>query len=471
MDPELLPTLISYYQETHRTTDLAYRFDLRRQAHELRKSQTCLDQSLAENQDLQQQIKELKINLAEVQSLVETRQRENESLRSRHQDTDKADRAHAQTLKVQADSYKRELSELCDDLKRRDEELVDLRQDAIDRENDLKQAREVTRTRERELKESRDFLRARESEVRRASHTIETLQSSVQRLEMDLSDSRDALESAQEVMVQIEESRDAAQAQLQILIQNQNQARAAKIRAPIKPVASVPRPDTMTLPQTLPAIIDQLDEQAVGDVVLQDAEEEVVSPNPMKNKNLKLQNICTSETDYNEPPSARAPAQRSPTKRATVPKKTKTVSPEDKENQGVSKKPTKKRKTAEDFSATPPRSSPQVESPPREKTKKPDFTMTPFVDKSSNKSVLSSIPLSPPVPTKTMSVSFNAKEVLIGDEQPKLKKKRKLLGGTKTLMDDDTPKKAKKPSLKTNFGKELSPLKRPISSVGLIIRD
>lgn len=465
MDPDLLPTLVSYYQQSQRTKELAYKFDLKKHAHTSLKSQAKSKRLLAENEDLRTQIEESKLNLSNAQTTADVRQREIESLRSRHQDTDKADKAHAQALKVQADSYKQELSEIRDDLKRRDEELRDLRQDALDREDDLKQTRELTRSRDKELKEARDQLRAKENEVRKANHTNEKLQLAIERLEQQATDARYTLEAAQEALAEAEDKLDALQAQRQLT--------AAQPRPVARVAAKVPRPavqQPLTRPQPYsPAIADDynLAENNAGE------ESEAGLPSPVQPKkksfSTKPRQQIEPETDYNEPPSKptkKAPAEKSPVKKAVSKKSTNA----NKENQNLgAKKASKKRKTVDDFSASPPRSSPPPASPPRKKTKKPDFSMTPFVDKTSSKSALSMIPLSPP---SALAPSKRAKDQIVPlkDDEPKPKKKRKLLGGAKTLMDD-TPKKVTKMSAKTNFGKDLSPLKRPISSAGLIIKD
>lgn len=468
MDPDLLPTLVSYYQQSQRAKELAYKHDVRRQMHDSQRLSAQCEKAVAENSELSAQIEELKINLLKTQTIVDVRQREIESLRLRHQDVDKADKAQAQSLKLQADSYKQELSELRQDIQMRDEELRDLRQDATEREDDLKQARELARTRDRELKESRDQLRARESEVRKANTSIQKLQGSIQRLEHEVSESRDALEAAQAALVEAEDRFDAVQAQMQILNE--------KDRAVPKPGTKKSRPLASELsakPQV--ALTEMASEGNLAKNNIEVANPGVESPS-LVNKRVAviIQSSEEPETDYNEPPSAKpakkAAASKAVVKKAAAPKKLLKVSTANKENQDVNRKVAKKRKAVEEFSISPPRSSPPPDSPPRKKTKKPDFSMTPFVDRSSNKSGLAAISLSPP-PMKDVSHKSIASDLQLKATEPKQKKKRKLLGGTKTLMDDDTPKKAPKVSLKTNFGKDLSPLKRPVSSAGLIIRD
>lgn len=476
MDPDLLPSLVSYYQQSQCTKEIGYKIEVRKQTRIAQKLESKVARTLAEQEDLRTQIEELKLSLSNALTTADVRQREIETLRVRHQGVDKADKAHAQSLKVQADSYKREIGELRDDLKLRDEELTDLRQDALERDKDLKDARDLTRTRDKEMKETRDHLRARESEVRKANHWIEKLQASVQRLELEVTEGQDALEASKEALAESEERFDTLQAQRQI-------AMAEPPRPAMKPVTKAPKtiiaktvlPKTTTIKAPSPVSPPQVE------AMMDDSEgSEPPSPVPTKAKQkasvpkAPAAVISEPETDYNEPPSKvtkKAAIAKSPVKATTKSNPAKRpvkISTADKENQNVNKKTTKKRKAAEDFSASPPRSSPPPESPKRKQTKKPDFSMTPFVDKT-QKNQLSLIPLSPPS-SKPTAKERKDQSVVVKDHEPKPKKKRKLLGGTRTLMDD-TPKKTVSKPAKTNFGKELSPLKRPVSSAGLVMKN
>ena len=380
MDPELLPSLVNYYQASQCTKELAYKLDIKKQSRINHKLQEKLEKSQAIQQDLREQIEELKLALSKEHATSEVRQREIESLRSRNQGSDKADKALADSLKIQADSYKREIREVREDLKMRDEELQDLRDDAKERENDLKEARELTRTRDKEIKEVRDQLRARESEVRKANHAMEKIKANAQRLEMEAQEAQDALEATKEALVETE-------------------------RRAVKPRATTPKAKPKPKPKS-PVLADE-------------------------------PSLPEALTDYTAPPAK------------LVKKKPSTAN---KEN--ITAKPRKRKVQVDDFSASPPRSSPPAESPKRRKVTKSDFSMTPFIDKTKKLDV---VPLSPPS-SKSADIQVPV--------QDKPKKKRKLLGGMKTLMDD-TPKKVI--SKKSNLGKDLSPLKRPKSSAGLII--
>jgi predicted nucleic acid-binding Zn-ribbon protein len=465
MDPDLLPSLVSYYQQAQCSKEIGFKLDLKRQLRITNKLQARLGQSEKEKSELNMRFEELKVEMSKVKATADVRQREIESLRARSQDSDKVDRAITETLKVQADSYKREISELREDLKLRNEEILDLRQDAQERDDDLKQARDGTRTRDKEMKEIRDQIRARESDLRKANHWIEKLQANVQTLELECNESRDALDAAREAQAEAEDRYDTLQAQKQLAPQQKpvNSTKALKLI-----VKSVKMKERSLSP--------------IADPILPDESIASEMPTPIVSRQVKAQKMREPETDYTDPPSK--PAKRVIPKAATtttIPaadKQTKSVktvpktarSTSNKENQETANKGTKKRKAVDDFSASPPRSSPPPpESPKRKPKKKPDFSMTPAVEKTNGKSALSLIPLSPPSSKPTFVPSASATSLAKDDEVKPLRKKKKLLGGARTLMDD-TPKKVSVKAAKTNLGRELSPLKRPVSS-GLIIRN
>ncbi|CCG81495.1 Predicted protein [Taphrina deformans PYCC 5710] len=459
MDPDLLPSLVSYYQQVQCTKEIGLKLDIKRQLRITSRLQARLGQTQQEKTELSAQADELRVELSKAKATTEVRQREIESLRARTQDSDKVDRAITETLKVQADSYKREINELREDLKLRNDEILDLRQDAQERDDDLKQARDGTRNRDKEMKEIRDQIRARESELRKANHWIEKLQANVQTLELECSESREALEAAREAQVEAEDRYDTLQAQKQLAPQH-------KATMPVKNLKPIVKSVKMKERSMSP----------IADPVLPDDSFASEMPTPVVSRQVKAQKSREPETDYTDPPSkptkralpkaaAAAESQTRPTK--TAPKTARATS--NKENLDAPNKGTKKRKAIDDFSASPPRSSPPpADSPKRKPKKKPDFSMTPAVERTNGKSALSLIPLSPPSSKPTLTVAANTASSK-DDEIKPIRKKKKLLGGARTLMDD-TPKKVSVKAAKTNLGRELSPLKRPISS-GLIMKN
>lgn len=469
MSPDLLPSLVSYYQQTQCTKDVGYKLDLKRQVHRADKLRAEIKLANDHSTELRTQVEELQTNVSKTQAVADGRQREIESLRARQQDTGKVDKAAAESLRTQADSYKREIGELRDDLRLRDEELTDLRQDARERDTDLKEARNAMRIRDKEMKDVRDQVRARESEVRKANHMIEKLQATVQGLELEVGEHRDALEATKEALAESEERYDSLQAKKQI--------------------QPAPRP-------SVPIIRPKLPKQVVQKPVSVRAMSPQQSPEPEEShsfqspdvspiaKKAKPQKIAKKagddlNTDYDDPPSkpSKRVLSKSPVTRPDPPKSKASKKPvrssADKENHDMGKRTYKKKVAAlEDFSASPPRSSPPPESPKRKTQAKADFSMTPFVDKTTGKNSLPVIPLSPPSSKPNSKRSRDTTALLKDDaDKPVVKKKRKLLGGVRTLMDD-TPKKITKRAATINFGKELSPLKRPTSSSsGLILKD
>lgn len=400
MDPDLLPSLVNYYQAAQCTKELGYKVDIKRHQRHNARLQAKLTKEESIQQDLRAQIEELKLALSKETATSGVRQKEIESLRARYHDNDKADKALASSLKIQADSYKREIREIKDDLKTRESELRDLRDDLKERDSDLKDARDLTRTREKELKEVRDQLRARDSEIRKANHALERVQTDAQRLEMEAQEAQDALEASKEALKDVQ------------------RRKPVEVKTRPKAASPVAAPVPVSKPKASKAVTPPPE-----------------SPSP---------SVAEPLTDYTAPPAKPVPAA-----------KKKVPSTANKENVGV---PKKRKAKIDDFSASPPMLSPAVESPKRRKVTKSEFSMTPFINKAKKMDI---IPLSPPS-SKTGKKDLR---VAILDDATKKKPKKKLLGGVKTLMDD-TPKAA--PKVK-NFGKELSPLKRPKSSAGLIL--
>lgn len=453
MDPDLLPSLVSYYQSTQCTKEIGYKIDIRKYARANVRLESKLEEGNVVQADLRAQIEELRLTLAKTQSTSDVRQREVESLRARYQDNEKADKAQTDSLKIQADSYKREIREIRDDLKLREEEIRDIREDVKERDNDVKEARELTRNRDKEIKEVRDQLRLKDSEIRKSNHKLEKLASTVQRLELDIQEASDALEATKEMLAEADERRNADRSQ-----QRQRAANEQKTKQNLKLVktARVRSPSLASLP---------------------DLPNQIASPGTSPVQTAAKNSSATTEllTDYNEPPSkpARKTISRSPVKKTAL------KSSANKENVAATKPTASKKRKAPvvtEFSASPPRSSPPPESPKRKKVLKSDFSMTPFIDKTKKSGSLSLVPLSPPsskldVPHGKSTEDTTALVPLNDSSSDinKPKKKRKLLGGLKTLMDDTPKKGVVSRAVKSNFGKDLSPLKRPKSSAGLIL--
>lgn len=531
MDPELMPTLVRYYQQAQCTKDLAYKLDVGRHERRQKHLQRDLQVSGRETAALRTENEELKANLTQAQITLDVRQREVESMRARYQNTDKADKAIAETWKVQADSFKREIGELQDDLQSRIDELEDLRQDALERDKDLKAARDLTRSRDKEMKEMRDQVRARESELRKANHLIGKLQANLQSLEADVAEGRDALEAMRDALTEAEERYDTLHAQKQIVPTVAPAATAAApTRAPSRATKPVAARSTKA-PIEVKAQKKRHPSPALQDMDADESMESQPMPTPEPRSTRPIyastpifqQREEDLSTDYTIPPSLppKPVAAKSKVKvtsvqpqaamAATVKAKPEAIkrapsaaaikSTANKENhnaQGISKASKKSKTSAPtsltDFVASPPPplssppTAPTPKAKPRQQKSTAAFSMTPFIDRTKltnggegvggRQTALSMIPLSPPTPpTKHARLHADDEEdadrdagqrVSVQQQQQPKKKKRKLLGGTKTLMDDDTPRRpgaaTTKKALNINFGKELSPLKRPTTS-------
>jgi hypothetical protein len=517
MEAELVPNLVGYYKSVVRTAKASHAYEVARQAGTIAnlEQQRVIQEKLTAEaglrcEQLQKQYsdvqKQVKVHVAQIDAL----KAELDALRQAQDAAQGQDQQLALQTRAVVDSLKREIKGLKEDVKQRDEEVREMRQDAVDRAAEAKEAHELARERDRGLREQREQVRTRDLELRKVSHALEQTTARVQGLEADIQESREALKLTTELLKE-------AEARMRQQMQTQQAAgrRSSQVTAALAAVAATQRALAQPVVQAVVEGVLPIPSKVV--------KQAAPKPKTIKASRAPVEND-SAEEQTDAPSDTGTPIVQRPRKRAAAPttlqeapttdydavpdaivaQKQKQIAARralaaDKENYEprATKPATKtcvKRKAkvvqVEDFVASPPRLSSPDATPIQEgkaakrrvagksmtsaaiakaaaagKTKKSDFSMTPFVDKTRKLSV---VPLSPP--TKTDQRVRLRDEDETAAQGGKLKKKRKLLGAAQRTLMDDTPKKTLPGSKKVfDFGKDLSPLKRPTSS-GLILK-
>lgn len=543
MEVDLVPTLAAYYAAARASAEQCQRVSLAMQERRLAQLNRRLDRSAAHGREVEERAASLSRELESARGVAEAREKEIDLLRQRRQEGVGADRAHGEVLRAQCDSYRRELAELREDVKLRDEELRDVRELFKEREREAEMHREAARTKDRDVRDVRDQLRSRDAEVRRKEGQIEKSAAAKQQLEGQVRDLQDELTELRQKLATSEARRSISSSAPVV------SKPAAKRARPALSPATTP----VSRHQAQPSEDEDEDEEEAADESMQEAarprkRQAVPAAVPVKKATTTLAKKIVDEeanTDYSSPPSSRPVKPRTAAPTSKVPKSPATKNggrrkddvdegEEDgsSEDERVSNKENRRAgkdkltgskaaaaKKAKELTAkakakavTMALSIEQPDlSPMKPAAKKPaaaaaaaankaakksiatdaGFSMTPFLNRQAATSVdLAAVPLSPPSFGTTASADTEAGSTAAaagGAAGGVVKKKRKLFGG-KTLMDDSPAKpsssstsaagaglgrralgKSKLDPLArtilgdTNFGRELSPLKRPVS--------
>ncbi|ORY86228.1 hypothetical protein BCR37DRAFT_391025 [Protomyces lactucae-debilis] len=511
MEAGLLPSLVGYYKAVAHTAQVGHAYECARLEKTITELQQQLDTQTALTNEEEERVQHAQADLQTAQQSIlaqEKRvvalQHEIDALRQAHEATQGQDQQAVKQARATADSFKREIKALKEDLKLRDEEVRDLRQDAADRAVEEKEARDLARERDRSSREHREQVRAKDIEIRKLGHILEQTSARVAGLEADVGESREALKLTT-MLLREAEARLREQALQGVAGRRSSQVTAALAAAAATqqtlaqpavkqkaPAASIAVPKAVKKPVIADA--ESEEEQEPEQAPSETSTPAVQRPRKRAAAPTTLQEPPT--TDYDAVPVAiAAQKQKQLAARRALAADKENYEPRARKSAVAAAGAKRKGKvmmSVEEFVASPPRSSSGEDSPAIKetakvvkkrggakamtsaalakaaaagKTKKSDFSMTPFVDKTRKLSV---IPLSPPT-SRDQQIRLRDEEDA-GAQGGKMKKKRKLLGaGQRTLMDD-TPKKTIVGGKKVfDFGKDLSPLKRPKSS-GLVLK-
>ncbi|BFZ54084.1 hypothetical protein PYCC9005_001115 [Savitreella phatthalungensis] len=439
MDSDTLPALAAYRQAVRVREAACARVELILERRALRQAETRAHTAAEEHEltitQLKASITQLTGERDTARRLDEERRREIESLRQRHVEGAAGDKVHSEVLRAQCESYRREAQELRDDLKARDAELRDVRELYRERERDNDQARESVRSKERELRSARETLRDRDAKLRR--------------LELELEAANDRYADL--------ESRSARQ-QVKAAVATTTTARPAVPKPAARPAAASrvrsPSPEVES-----DAEAERVDSPAPPAKAVKARKAHAKEPAPAPRRP-----VIDSDTDT--PPRPK----KKPSASATAPT-TKTSRPVSTPGTDYDKPPAGLSRQKAKVPASPATKRGKENTVPLDvlNSRKPaDFSMTPFVNRTAKDGSeggvravdLADIPLSPPTSTSETGGAGAAGQ----------KKKRKLFGG-KTLMDDSPAKKVPRVNAlakRDNFGRDLSPLKRPVSK-GLML--